>query len=283
MLVHPKPVVLDDDQRLQRLESQEAAYAIRPSTGARNKRHGGQCEREVRPQHRPHASRVRNRNRWHSSKKGQQMGVACTVEDRLEGRVLAPEDERQDVDEARGSRRRRGGPGRRGSRRRSGGRRRPRATSPARRDSRRAAPAGPHAPRSRGSRASRRPSPRRLKPSTASMMASPGIVVMCGSDQQEVAPRRHHEPPGRRGWLDPEPEERERRLDQDRVRHEERAVDDHGRQDVRQDVAADQRGPRRAQRAGRPDVLGLGQREHGAADDPGRRAACPRCRPRSSC
>jgi CHASE2 domain len=35
-----------------------------------------------------------------------------------------------------------------------------------------------HAPRRRGSRASRRPSPRRLNPRTASMMASPGIVVM---------------------------------------------------------------------------------------------------------
>ena len=59
---------------------------------------------------------------------------------------------------------------------------------PANRRERPGAPARDHAPRRRGSRASRSPSPRRLNPSTASMMASPGMVVMCGVTSRKSRP-----------------------------------------------------------------------------------------------
>src|SRR6267378_4124311 len=93
-----------------------------------------------------------------------------------------------------------------------------------------------------------------VQPPTASW----GLMVAAGRD---------HESPRRRRRLHAEPEEGQRRLQQDRVGHEERGVDDQPRDDVRQDVTAQERPAGRAQGAGRADVLRLAQRQHRAAHD----------------
>ncbi len=72
--------------------------------------------------------------------------------------------------------------------------------------------------------------------------------------------------------MTPEAEERQRRLEDDRRRHEQGAVDDERDDEVREHVDGHDPQPAGAERAGGLDELTLAQRDHLAAHDPGDRA-----------
>ena len=59
------------------------------------------------------------------------------------------------------------------------------------------------------------PSPSRLKPSTASPIATPGAVVRCGATSRKARPAVEHVAPARRGRQHAQSEERQRRLGDD--------------------------------------------------------------------
>src|SRR5581483_8502416 len=100
-------------------------------------------------------------------------------------------------------------------------------------------------------------------------------------DEHDREAREHRQPPllrvvlaagderaeRRRGRLDPEPEEGERSLDEDRRRDGERAGDDDGAERVRQDVPEHDPEVARTGCLCRLDVLLLSQRQEDAAHD----------------
>ena len=124
----------------------------------------------------------------------------------------------------------------------------------------------------RGSRMSRRPSPRKLKPSTTIMIASPGKIESHGWHLEVRAGAREHASPRRLRRLRAEAEEAERGLGEDRGGEVDGHEHDDGRRDVRHHVARHDppvrgrrapaptrrtgspspRAPRRAPRARRP-------------------------------
>src|SRR5438445_118265 len=85
-------------------------------------------------------------------------------------------------------------------------------------------------------------------------------------EQEDVAAGGHHEAPRGRRRLHAEPEERQRRLDEDSVRHEERRVDAERREHVRQDVPQDECRAACPEGARCPDVLRLLERQDRGAD-----------------
>ena len=120
----------------------------------------------------------------------------------------------------------------------------------------------------RGSSASRTLSPSRLNASVVISSASageehepPGDLVVAERLGEHVRPRSPS------GGTTPEAEERERRLEHDRGGDQQRQVDDHRREQVREDV--DEHDPQvaRAERARRLDVLALADRQRLAAHD----------------
>ena len=127
-------------------------------------------------------------------------------------------------------------------------------------------------PRRRGSTASRSPSPRRLKPSVAPTTARPGntsapgwTVIVCCSSLEHPPPRRRRH---RR-----QPEVAERGLGEHGEGGDQRQLHDHGRGDVRQDVAP-HRAPRRRPARRRRHHVVLGQ--HARRPRPARRAPARR-------
>jgi hypothetical protein len=91
--------------------------------------------------------------------------------------------------------------------------------------------------------------------STGKQHVPPLRVEVLGGVRDHPAPAR-----GRRG--DAHPEERERRLEQDRLRDEQARVDDDRRGQVRQDLAEDDATVRGAERARGEHELALAQRQH---------------------
>ena len=104
------------------------------------------------------------------------------------------------------------------------------------------------APRSRGSMASRRPSPRRLNPSVASTTARPGNTSAPGWTVIDCCKRLQHPPPRRRRHRG-QPEVAERGLGEHGEGGDQRELDDHRRGDVGDDVPPHRAPRRRARRA----------------------------------
>ena len=75
-----------------------------------------------------------------------------------------------------------------------------------------------------GSRMSRRPSPRRLRPSTVKKIARPGNTDSQGAARDLVARLRQHAAPAREGRADAEAQEGERGLGQDGAAHAQVAI-----------------------------------------------------------
>ncbi len=121
---------------------------------------------------------------------------------------------------------------------------------------------------SRGSRMSRSPSPRRLKPSTTIMIAAPGKIDSHGRDVDVGSRGAQHAAPRGLRRLRAEPEEAERRLGQDRDRQVDRDEHEQRRADVRDHVAHHDPPAARSERAGRLGVRIAHHLEHGAAHDP---------------
>ena len=84
-------------------------------------------------------------------------------------------------------------------------------------------------------------------------------------EAEQAAPLRHDVAPGRRLGRDADAEEREDRLDQDRVGADERALHDQRRDRVRQDVADEQQRRARAGHDGGLDIGLLAHRENDRA------------------
>ncbi len=119
-----------------------------------------------------------------------------------------------------------------------------------------------------GLRASCRPSPSRLNASTVSSSAMPGKVMYHHAVLKIGVACGDHLPPAGGRRADADAEERQRRLEQDVQRDQQGRVDDHRRDQVRQDLPEhDSRvgGPERARRL---DELLLAQGQHEASDDP---------------
>ena len=135
----------------------------------------------------------------------------------------------------------------------------------------------------RGSKTSRRLSPRKLKASTAVKMARPGNVLIHQFWKYSVPVGDHRAPLGRRR-LGAEAEERQAREQQDRVAEVERRQHDHRPEHVRQHVAEQRRARRGAEqparlrrtRRRRPRAPGRARRARRSATRrrPGR---APRC------
>ena len=102
----------------------------------------------------------------------------------------------------------------------------------------RTVPSSAHAVRSRGLRASLRPSPTRLMAMTVSRIAMPGIVQTHHAERRARAALADDEAPAHHVRIR-QTEKRQARFDQDRGRHHQRSGDDDRRQRVRQDVAQD--------------------------------------------
>ena len=81
----------------------------------------------------------------------------------------------------------------------------------------------------RGSSASRTPSPKTLSESTVSTSIAPGTIASIGGGHDPVDPVLDHRAPRGLGRADAGAQERERRLEQDRVRDQEREEHDQGR------------------------------------------------------
>src|SRR5438093_9485300 len=84
---------------------------------------------------------------------------------------------------------------------------------------------------------------------------------------ERPARARQHQPPRRCRRLGADAEERERRLDQDRVAEPDRRDHEDRRRDVRQDVGRDDAWMATAERLRRLDIPVLFRREHRAAND----------------
>ena len=123
--------------------------------------------------------------------------------------------------------------------------------------------------RRRGSSASRSPSPRKLSASTVTKIERPGERRVPGRLAEQVPPEGEHGAPGGIRRLDPEPEERERGLDEDRVGHGERALDDQRREAVGQDDAGRDVDAASPQRPRGLDELLLADRQGVGARDAG--------------
>ena len=119
-----------------------------------------------------------------------------------------------------------------------------------------------------GSRASRRPSPRRLKPTETMKMASPGRVVTQGRFEHRVAAVVGHLAPVGGGGLDAETEEGEGGGEDDHLAGLEGSEDDDRGEGVDEDVTADDRAGGAAG-PGRDDVLAVAEGEDGGADEAG--------------
>ena len=92
-------------------------------------------------------------------------------------------------------------------------------------------------PLSFGSSASRRPSPRKVKPISARAMKIAGKSTRCGSERMNFWPSAIEAAPRRARWLDADADVGERRLGEDRDRDAERHRDDDRTHPVGQQVS----------------------------------------------
>ena len=119
-----------------------------------------------------------------------------------------------------------------------------------------------------GSNTSRRPSPSRLNASAARTIASPGEDREPRRLGQERLRALQHHAPRRRRRSHAQPEERERRLSDDRAGNDDRGLNEQRPAHVREDVPEDDRAVAGAVRDRRGNEVGLAQRERLAARDP---------------
>ena len=94
-----------------------------------------------------------------------------------------------------------------------------------------------------GSRTVRKPSPRRLNPSTVSTIANAGEVHQRRGGVEERLGLVEEATPRRRRWLDADAEERQRRLDEDRRGEHHRRQNDEQRGDVGEHVLEQHEAP----------------------------------------